>query len=446
MSFRNGRGAFVALLAAAVLVVAWQMAESAEKELSRGTRWVQSHPFTVMGLTIAERGVAIEQYKAAGFTSMLAWKPRDLILGPTSKAGMPWHLHLYVDKHVGDNPHRGGLWGDAKREECRGYVDAYPGGIGWLINDEPSEGHEMEVTAKVLAWLREEWPERLAYSNAFPSGPRNPGYMRAFAETVRPDVLMFDRYPYDKRGRTSGALFWNMGYVRELGLEWGIPYWAFIQSYEDRSRRGSVLPSESQLRMQMYASLAYGYTGIAYFCYDHGEQFVVTLVDLEGRPSRLYASAAKLNGEVAKLGRTLRMLLSTDVFYVAAKDGRQPKGTKTLEAGSEAPMVVDAEALTADAVVGLFKDDDGGRYFMVVNTAHGLEMTAEEGTAEVWFRLKEPSEGLWRMNRETGAVESYASAGEAGTYMVRLPGGTGDLFRMRDGGFAGLQENAGAGE
>ena len=25
----------------------------------------------------------------------------------------------------------------------------------------------------------------------------------------------------------------------------------------------------------MYASLAYGYTGIAYFCYDHGERDLV---------------------------------------------------------------------------------------------------------------------------------------------------------------------------
>ncbi len=410
-------------------------AESAESApvLSRGAEWVRSHPFTIMGLTIVERPFDVELYRKAGFSSLLAWKPRDEILRPAAEAGLPWHQHLYVGTR------NSGPFSEENREEMRRIARQYPGGIGWLINDEPGRGEDMEVTAEVVDWLRGEFPEMLAYSNANPASPWSEGRMLAFARIIRPDVLMYDRYPFDKPGATSRDFFWNMAYVRGIALVQGVPYWGFVQAYEDRRERGTRLPSESDLRMQVSSMLAYGYSGIAYFMYDLGPQFQRGVLELDGSPSRLYEPAAKLNPEVANLGRCLKMLTSTSVHYVPAEGAQCPTGTTPWQS-----RMMRVETPGCDGLIGWFRDDEGGRYFMLVNLTHGPEMSAQEGTAAFRIRFRRPGTDLYRLDRMSGraqrvALETDEEMGSAG-FTLRLPGGTGDLFKIGDARFAGIDE------
>ncbi|MCC6679901.1 MAG: hypothetical protein IT445_03265 [Phycisphaeraceae bacterium] len=400
-------------------------AETEGVELGRGQQWVRSHPFTIMGLSIVEeRPFNIDLYRNAGFSSLLMWKPREGTLRAASDAGLPWHEHLYVGIR-GREP-----FGQKDKERIRQLAKDYPGGIGWLINDEPSDRAEMEVTSQVLDWLREEFPDMLAYSNAG-------GNIDDFARTMRPDVLMHDRYPFKKQGETWDELFFYMAHVRDLAQAQNVPYWGFVQAYEDRREGGQRLPSESDLRMQTYAMLAYGFTGIAYFMYDLGEEFQRGVLELDGTPSPLYAPTAKLNPEVANLGRCLRMLTSTSVGYVPAEGTACPKGTMPWQ-----DETMSIETPGSDGLIGWFSDDAGGQYFMIVNLKHAAEMNAEDGAATFRIRFGEPVTELYRLDRESGQVEPVAleadAAGVTG-FTLSLPGGTGDLFKTGDGEFAGLQ-------
>ncbi|MCC6681889.1 MAG: hypothetical protein IT445_13400 [Phycisphaeraceae bacterium] len=414
-------------------------AEMGEAAQNRGHQWVRSHPFTIMGVSLVERPFDVELYRNAGFSSVMVWESQKEVLQAASDAGLPWHMHRYGGAVRGREP-----FSEKDREMFRQFAKNYPGGVGWIVNDEPGDEAEIRATAEVIDWLRQEVPDMLAYSNANPAAPWRENEMQAFARIIRPDVLMYDRYVFGDEGGTVEEFFWNMAFVRQIALARGVPYWTFVQAFEMKEdenpeENGRRLPSESDLRMQVFSFLAYGYTGLAYFVYDlpGGGGFERGVLEIDGTPSPLYSSAAKLNPEVANLGRCLKMLTSTAVQYVPAQGAECPRGTTAWRG-----RTIDVVKPDCDAVIGWFTDDDGGRYFMIVNLKHAANMTAEQGTETFRIRFGEPVTDLYRLNRESGQVEPVTlesdKTGVRG-FSLSLPGGTGDLFKIGDARFPGLE-------
>ena len=87
----------------------------------------------------------------------------------------------------------------------------------------------------------------------------------------------------------------------------------------------------------------------------------------------------------------------------------------------------------------MFRDDQGHRYFMVTNLWHDADTTADERTLSVTLRLAPDVKELYRVNRQTGDVEQLPI--REGSVQIRLPGGTGDLFKVDDGKFPGLTKS-----
>ena len=411
------------------------------RDLSRGVRWVRSHPLTLMGLCLYDMPpLDAEQYRNAGFSAILVWKVREeAILQPSVDAGLPWHMHLYIGHH-GRPP-----LNEETKQMIRALHAKYPGGLGWLVNDEVKGEEPLRITRKAMGWLREEFPHMLVYSNANPLKPggRDDRFMRNWQSVLQPDVLMFDLYPFTKDGGTLGDYFYNLGVVREVALAAGIPYWTFIQSFAGRVGYPERLPSESDLRMQLFASLTYGYTGLAYFIYevrDHS-QFRRALLS-DGEPTRLYPHARKANAEVARVGLSLRALTSTAVGYIAGLGRQLPTGVTAWKPGDriEGLEAVPSEGQPVpDILIGSFVDDSGGQYFMLTNLAHGARMSAQAGRAALHVKLSHEAPALFRLSRETGVPEQVFPAG-GGELIVTLPGGTGDLFKWANAGFAGLAQ------
>ncbi|MCC6679899.1 MAG: hypothetical protein IT445_03255 [Phycisphaeraceae bacterium] len=439
----------ICLLVWAVVCAAATWAAAAETEgvdLGRGQKWVRSHPFTIMGVSLVERPFDVELYRNAGFTSLLVWESQEEVLRAASDAGLPWHMNRHEGMR-GREP-----FSEKDRERIRQVVKKYSGGVGWIVNDEPGDEAEMRATAEVIDWLREEFPDMLAYSNANPAAPWHERDMLNFARILRPDVLMYDRYIFEPDNGMKEDFFWNMAFVRQIALVQGVPYWSFVQAFEaeedaDPEINGRRLPSESDLRMQVYSFLAYGYTGLAYFVYDLGGGFERGVLEVDGTPSPLYESAARLNPEVSNLGRCLRMLTSTAVQYVPAEGAECPRGTvawNNRKYGA-APAPLDVQSPERDGLIGWFTDDDGGRYLMFVNLTHAEGMSAEEGAASFHIRFGGPGKPvttLYRLDRESGQVEPITletdETGASG-FSLSLPGGTGDLFKIGDGKFPGLE-------
>lgn len=115
-------------------------------------------------------------------------------------------------------------------------------------------------------------------------------YLRLFVETVRPEILSYDYYPFLGRDRSLSAdklflveterergirqaaarmedrteFFRNLGAIREAGLEAGIPTMLILQLTEHGYYRN---PTKEELLWQVTHALAYGVSRISYFTY-----------------------------------------------------------------------------------------------------------------------------------------------------------------------------------
>ena len=446
-----------------------------ERPVDFGKQWVRKHPYTLMGLAIrSQPPLDARRYIDAHFSTLLVWKTRDAILGPGSKAGLTWHAHLYAK----DGPT------EKFQKRVAKLTQQYPGNIALMINDEPLLA-KMPVTGQALAWLRRAYPDTLSYCNALPMGDHNAAYSSSlrtdysyekyvddYIDIIRPDVMMFDIYPYQDRDGVANVYFLNMQVVREASLKAGIPYWVFVQSWQGPNRR---LPSESDLRMQLFSTLTFGYTGIAYFGFDTTHERAV--LDVNGVPTRLYEPTVRANQEVMNIAGPLRYLTSTEVRFIKRTHGSavpqgllawdnfttrdphlkeieikadshlppntgsstapdpQVSGRRTIVPGVSPDFYVDAPY--ADGLIGNFVDDSGQRYFLVCNLWHSKDATAAERQLAFTLKFDPTIKTLQRLSRLTGKVEKLDVDPQEGLQII-LPGGTGDLFKYDTGPFVGL--------
>jgi len=462
----------------AVVAGALMLAVDSGAEVSRpkdfGRQWVRSHPLTLMALTL--RGEVVKDndwYSEAGLNTMLAWKCRPAIFEAAARQGLPYHYHVNKTRVTLD-----GIRADAK-SWLTSTVRTYPGVAGVLVYDEPKLT-EFPKAAKGVAEVKRMLPDALVYSNVNPisplkahvySSPDRAGakylgdgiyddtpvpytyddFLDDLARIIKPDVLMADVYPFwvpaklDPKWYLKEKYFWMLAALRKAGLKHGLPYWIFVQAYESTGR--CRYPSESDLRMQVYSSLAFGFTGIAYFTYDWGRGEDRSLLDHNFQRAPLYHEVAKLNAEVSNLGKALRFLTSTDVRYVLA-EGVKGGGSVLLSPKGLAPfyhksrvakllreITVHDGVRGEDGLVGFFTDDEGGEYFMIVNLRHGEDVTADQARMTLNLHFAPSIAKVGRLSRQTGKPELLVPKG--GELTVVLPGGTGDLFKFGDAAFAG---------
>lgn len=244
---------------------------------------------------------------------------------------------------------------------------------GYSIVDEPSAAAFPDLRKKVDA-IRAARPGKLAYINLFPNyanasqlgTPTYDEHVSRFMSQVQPDVLSMDHYPiFLPSGDGRDSYCQNLEAMRKAAGAAKIPFWNFFNTmpYGPHSD-----PTEAQLRWQIYTSLAYGAKGLMYFCYwtPRGGEFPKggAIIAVDGRRTRHYDEAKRINAALVKLGPTLMKLESVDVRRVTSKE---LSGKKTAEVLKGSPL----KDLTGDAwgeyLVGSFRHADGRRAVMVVN-------------------------------------------------------------------------------
>jgi hypothetical protein len=316
----------------------------------------------------------------------------------------------------------------------------------------------MPIVGDISTWLRKTYPGILVYTNGLPKGARRASkyygkepptgkypydkYMQDLVSLGKPDVVGFDVYPFKESGKTSN-FFATVSITRKIALKTGIPYWVFVQSHQD-PRRKYRMPSESDVRMQVFAHLAYGYTGIMYFTY--GDAQGPGMVDRKtGRARPIYYDVMRLNQEVENVGQALRFLTSTDVRVVPC-NGNKVR-THMVAWTPDAGGIDEIQSVTIDdkkpgnykdILIGFFRDDAGRKYFMVTNLWHGKGATAAARRVTVRLKLDSDVEVVGRLSRETGQPELLEVVD--GQLSLTLPGGTGELLRIGDAEFPGLDD------
>ena len=88
-----------------------------------------------------------------------------------------------------------------------------------------------------------------------------------------------------------------------------------------------------------------------------------------------------------------------------------------------------------DGLLGFFRDDKGDKYFILANLWHDKDSSASDRTLDFTIKFEPDVEKLYRLDRISGRAEPVEL--DNGAPRVRLPGGTGDLFKYTADPFPG---------
>lgn len=239
---------------------------------------------------------------------------------------------------------------------------------GYMLRDEPGAAAFPELRREADA-IQTARPGRFAYINLFPNyapawalgTATYDEHVERFVREVAPRVLSMDHYPMMQPGADSRESYCaNLETMRRCALEAGIPFWNFFNTMPFGPHFD---PTEAAIRWQVYTSLAYGAKGVLYFCYwtPAGAEFPRggAIMTAEGRRTRHYEQAKRINAALKHLGPTLMRLTSLGVRRLAPKqDAAALEGTpiRRLDGGEWGAYLA-----------GLFRHADGRRAVLLTN-------------------------------------------------------------------------------
>ena len=468
-------------------------AAAAPRPVTFGHEWVRAKPFTLQGLVLRDNSLFDTRYRDANFSHVLAWENNvGLVDKAWERQFLPWHWH------TGARPLDASLM-----DTINDWMQNRPGGEAMLVWDEPQRPEFFDVR-EVSDWIRENYPGLLVYGNmstiarpgsnygqAYGTAPAAGGgyedppvpydydtFVDDYMYVVAPDVLQFDVYPFsDDPSESADQYLRDRSYyrgaeiIRRAGLRANVPYFMVVQSFDGG---GTYMPSESDMRMQLFSALAYGFKGITYFVFDHfgaygssggGMLLATSPCECVYTTNPIYGFGQAANLEITALGETLKYLESTQVRYIVGKHieggpevpNDLPLGVTAWNAGADDPYITSIDATHTGAVPGVTEGDllvghfrpasdelaglqcDDGSYFMIVNLLREQNVSAAGASQQIHIEFDFGSSGitrLWKVSRITGHLEPAPLVHDGGTqyhlYML-FSGGTGELFKYDAG-------------
>ena len=311
-----------------------------------------------------------------------------------------------------------------------------PAVIGWVVADEPGPPEDVAAAIREVHRLMAADPTERALFNFFPPhaqpAPGTEAAARAALASGLP-ILSFDHYVFPKpdlEGREAEAAkhvadhHRNLRLFRRLALEHDVPFWAFALTIEHAYYRR---PSASDLRWKQFTNLAYGAKGLWYFTYwappDWPRWIDRAIVTAAGEPTDLWAEAKAINDEVNRLGEVLLSLTSTAVGHLDPLEGAEP-----FEPGTHWLADVEVLAGGGDVVVGLFVDDAGDDYALLVNGRHAPDAAPADlpQTLRLTFA---PDVRAATVLSHLDATPGPLPLDARNRATITIPGGTGLLLR-----------------
>jgi hypothetical protein len=242
-------------------------------------------------------------------------------------------------------------------------VRNHPAVYGYYLRDEPSASFFPGLAA-VASVVKELHPGVWPYINLFPNYAEPfqletktyEEYLEKFIAECKPTVLSYDHYALFEGGGMRGEYFANLEAVRRAGLKHKLPFWQIVLSVGCLNYRE---PSMTDMRFQVYTSLAYGARGLAYFKYftPAAGNYRNGPIDQFGHETPMWHILQQINLQVGKLAPTLLKLKSERVYHF----GSVPTGC----VGPDDKSIV--KAISGPILVGDFTHEDGSQYIMIVN-------------------------------------------------------------------------------
>jgi len=316
-------------------------------------------------------------------------------------------------------------------EKFVNHYKSNPALLGYNLIDEPF-ANKFPMLKQATDIIRTLDPDHMVYTNLYgitdesnnlfdgtpdPVNGTYDKYVNGWLATD-PDMISFDIYPYTTDGFLDKPYYQSLEYFRQQSLLNGTDFWAYIQSMS-YDTFNFVEPSESQLKYQIYSTLAYGAKGYVYFTYNTPSGFDNGLILPNGTKNDTYDYAKNINGEVLKLGSTLLSLTSKDVYHTGTVP---PFGTALPGSYFWQPTAGQPEM---PMIVSRFENEDGRQFVMIVNK--DLE-NAHTGH----FTLSTAPSAVTEVSKTTGLEVATTYNAGTGTMTADFAPGEGRLFALSE--------------
>ena len=406
-------------------------------------------------------------------TPDLQYPAYNPVVMPPTPPGIPWSRWLHPENldQLGFDP---------SNAELLPAEEPYASNLIRLqLKDEQdiTDPAELATLKAAVGSLRAKYPDVVLHTNQG-GGQHTVAELQNYMQQVRPDMLMFDTYPYDGNvvGGSPTDLYADLEKYRGLALAGNdgtgtepIPFGRYIQTFTRESVQNNHIVSESEIRLDQFSTWAFGAKLTDAFFYDSPQEGLgLTPVLFNGNgtgsPTLQFTQVAEANRQSLNLGTALVRLISTDVRM---KMGRHlagvavandlPAGVSAWDAAADPYMTSviatnpgsKNDGLEGDVIVGYFKpldpsftnpgfEDD--TYFMIVNGLSDAVGTAAETTQDIRLDFDFGVSGLdslLRLSRDTGMLEQVSLISDGGALYhldLTLEGGTGELFKFANGG------------
>ena len=413
---------------------------------SVGLDWVRNHDFMASAIVLDSDNLDV--YKNTGLNVLLGWKHREIIYEYASIYSIPWMINAIRKRKVSDyTPQQIEALMNEDKNRASYFINTYPGSEALLVWDEPKP-NEMSYLNSAVQWAKQTHPSKLVYSNLNAYNVYSEigyDYSDHVTDVINTgvDIISVDAYPYfDDLTQTSRYIkdryFATLESVRRRAVNAGIPYWLFVQSTDENAYR---LPSQSDLRMNLFTALAYGFTGIQYYLYWHPNSN--NIIESNGNNNTIFNHyVTDAMSEVAYLGRTLKYLKSKNVWHIRSQSSNVlPWGTVEFTATQEHPVGriagidINNKGPSNNGLIGFFEDDYQHNYFMLVNTKRAKNTLAWDTRLDFTIYLGSSVKSLYKVNRDSGLVEEVPIVN--GVASITILGGTGELFKIDSASFVG---------
>jgi len=286
------------------------------------------------------------------------------------------------------------------------------------------------VVKQVNDYFKKYDPNLLRYTVALPSygpytwydtnGNSYEDYIDSYIETIDPDVLSFDYYPFWKifgRDAEEASLIENdlwkdMGLFREKSIALNKPFWFYIQAVDMEVRNDTRLLghiTREKLSVQMKAALAYGAKTVSYF------QTLDMLTDFYGTKRPIFDDVKSLNNEVMNLGNLLFDKQSKQIYHFGISEGLDaPYFLDDVDDGNLIASAPD------NSIVSVFGDTSSTAYVLVVNKDYKHPMTGEltlkvPGSVKRYDKTNNTSQVMPGL---TSSIDLQIASGDAELYMI----------------------------
>ena len=237
-------------------------------------------------------------------------------------------------------------------------------------------------------------------------------YVSTYLETAKPDLLMFDFYPYQKGSDNLPNLAANLAIIREEAEVAGVPFYAYVQTSADGTYRE---PTVEELQLNAHLTLAMGAKGIAYFliCEHYEGWDYSSMITAKGEKTELFNTVQTVNGRLNAMKGVFLNYDSKGVIFCNYKgmSNALAKADCTSELESYRHLTATESNQRDKFAIGCFENAEGEVGYYVVNLnykgAGTLDMTFD---ASVDYRVWS-DEGLSDMGT-TAALELKLEAGE----------------------------------